>query len=171
MRKLVIPHTYEPNSSDEASELRVVAVTPAGSLDAALQQVLGKELECLDAIVKLGRAQPHLWFVLCELIDALDGLAYHHPSQGLLPLAGEPLWRNLPSVWPDTDGNETPDLAAVAEWLTWFGADAEYWWGGLSVTGGDQSWIFTKHNRYEPSSQGPMSAESAATPRLPMWPA
>ena len=46
-------------------------------------------------------------------------------AQGLLPLAGEPLWNNLPSVWPETGADGTPDLDTVAEWLAWFGDDAQ----------------------------------------------
>jgi hypothetical protein len=142
MRKLPIPQDYEPGSSDEADELRVIAVDPAGSAEAALQALIGSDPDCAEGLASLGRAQPELAAVLRQLIDELDGLAYRHPSQGLLPLAGEPLWHNLPSVWPETGADGTPDLDTVAEWLAWFGDDAQHWWSGLIVVTNRSAWHF-----------------------------
>ena len=134
MRKLAIPQTYVSGASDDDPGLRVIAVQPEGSAEAALQALVTAEPGCALGLASLARAQPELAVALYRLIDELDGLAYRHPEQGLLPLAGEPLCQNLPAVWPDADADGAPDLDTVAEWLTWFGDDAQRWWGGLSVT-------------------------------------
>lgn len=64
MRKLPIPQDYEPGSSDEADELRVIAVDPAGSAEAALSRLTLDDPECADGLASLGRAQPELAAVL-----------------------------------------------------------------------------------------------------------
>ena len=112
----------------------MIAVQPEGSAEAALQALVFAEPGCALGLASLARAQPELAVALYQLIDELDGLAYRHPEQGLLPLAGEPLCQNLPAVWPDAGADGAPDPDTVAEWLTWFGDDAQRWWGGLSVT-------------------------------------
>ena len=96
MRKLHIPQTYEPATSEEASDLRVIAVEPAGSDEAAFASVFDIAVECGRSFAALAAATPHLAAVLCQLIDQLDGLAYRHHEEGLLPLAGEPLWNQMP---------------------------------------------------------------------------
>ncbi|MFZ1429623.1 MAG: hypothetical protein WAS21_22980 [Geminicoccaceae bacterium] len=133
MRELAIPQTYVSGANDNDSRLRVIAVQPRGSAEAALQALVIAERGCALGLASLARAQPELAVALYRLIDELDGLAYRHPEQGLLPLAGEPLCQNLPAVWPDADADGAPDADTVAEWLTWFGDDAQRWWGGLSV--------------------------------------
>lgn len=140
MRKLAIPQTYQPGSADEASELRVIAVRPTGSRQTASLALFRDDPDCTNGFLRLEWAQPELKAVLTDLIDALDGLAYRHPDHGLLALAGEPLWRHLPLVYPDTEEGDEPDLEAVAEWLYRLGQDAAYWWGGLVVTSNQVSW-------------------------------
>ncbi|MFZ1430549.1 MAG: hypothetical protein WAS21_27735 [Geminicoccaceae bacterium] len=134
MHKLAIPQTYVSGASDDDPRLRVIAVQPRGSAEAALQALVIAERGCALGLASLARAQPELAVTMYRLIDELDGLAYRHPEQGLLPLAGEPLCQNLPAVWPDVGADGAPDPDTVAEWLTWFGDDAQRWWGGLSVT-------------------------------------
>ena len=58
------PRTTEPGSSDEADELRVIAVDPAGSAEAALSRLTLDYLECANGLASLGRAQPELAAVL-----------------------------------------------------------------------------------------------------------
>lgn len=140
MRKLAIPQTYVPGLNDGDPLLRVIAVQPRGSAEAALQALVIAEPGCALGLASLARVQPELAVALYQLIDELDGLAYRHPEQGLLPLAGEPLCQNLPAVWPDAGADGAPDLDTVAEWLTWFGGDAQRWWGGLSVTSDRGHW-------------------------------
>ena len=91
MRKLAIPQTYVAGASDDDPGLRVIAVQPKGSAEAALQALVIAEPGCALGLASLARAQPELAVALYRLIDELDGLAYRHPEQGLLPLAGEPL--------------------------------------------------------------------------------
>ena len=134
MHELAIPQTYVPGLSDDDPGLRVIAVQPEGSAEAALQALVIAEPGCALGLASLAQAQPELAVALYQLIDELDGLAYRHPEQGLLPLTSEPLWPNLPAVWPDAGADGAPDPDTVAEWLTWFGDDAQRWWGGLSVT-------------------------------------
>ena len=134
MHELAIPQTYVPGASDNDPGLWVIAVQPAGSAETALQALVIAEPGCALGLASLARAQPELAVALYRLIDELDGLAYRHPEQGLLPLAGEPLCQNLPAVWPDADDDGAPDPDTVAEWLTWFGDDAQRRWSGLSVT-------------------------------------
>ena len=129
MRKLPIPQDYEPSA-------RATRTDRAAGHRRGIRQARprppweppdpGDVPECADGLASLGRAQPELAAVLRQLIDELDGLAYRHKTQGLLPLAGEPLWHNLPSVWPETGADGTPDLDTVAEWLAWFGDDAQH---------------------------------------------
>ena len=57
-----------------------------------------------------------------------------------MPLVGKPLWENLPIVWPEAGADGAPDLDTVAEWLVWFGGDAQRWWGGLEVTTDRGTW-------------------------------
>ena len=91
-------------------------------------------VECGRSFAALAAATPHLAAVLCQLIDELDGLAYRHHEEGLLPLAGEPFWNQLPWEWPDADADSRPGFEAVAEWLSWITRDAQELWGGLVVT-------------------------------------
>ena len=140
MRKLAIAQTYASGSSAEEPDLRVIAVTPAGSAEAALEALVIADPDCALGLAYLAWAQPELAVALYRLIDELDGLAYRHPEQGLLPLAGEPLWQNLPRVSPDAGGDGAPDSAAVAAWLSWFGNHAQRWWGGLTVTTDRGTW-------------------------------
>jgi len=142
MRKLHIPQTYEPATSDEASDLRVIAVEPAGSDEAAFAAVFGIAVECGRSFAALAAAAPHLAAVLRQLIDELDGLAYRHHEEGLLPLVGEPLWNQMPWEWPDADADGRPGFEAVAEWLNWITRDAQDLWGGLAVTTDQGSWRF-----------------------------
>ena len=142
MRKLHIPQTYEPATSEEASDLRVIAVEPAGSDEAAFASVFDIAVECGRSFAALAAATPHLAAVLCQLIDQLDGLAYRHHQEGLLPLAGEPLWNQMPWEWPDADADGRPGFEAVAEWLNWITRDAQELWGGLAVTTNQGSWRF-----------------------------
>lgn len=53
----------------------------------------------------------------------------------MVPLVAEPLWQNLPMLWPEAAADGAPDLDTVAEWLVWFGHDAQRWWGGIEVHG------------------------------------
>lgn len=142
MRKLHIPQSYEPATSDEASDLRVIAAEPAGSDEAAFAAVFGIAIECGRSFAALAAATPHLAAVLCQLIDELDGLAYRHHEEGLLPLAGEPFWNEMPWEWPDADADGRPGFEAVAEWLSWISRDAQELWGGLAVTTDQGSWRF-----------------------------
>lgn len=142
MRKLHIPQTYEPATSDEASDLRVIAVEPAESDEAAFASVFGIALECGRSFAALAAVTPHLATVLCQLIDELDGLAYRHHQEGLLPLASEPFWNQMPWEWPDADADGRPGFEAVAEWLSWITRDAQELWGGLAVTTDQGSWRF-----------------------------
>ena len=142
MRKLQIPQTYEPATGDEASDLRVIAVEPAGSDEAAFAALFDLAVECRRSFAALAAATPHLAAVLCQLIDELDGLAYRHHEEGLLPLAGEPFWNQLPWAWPDADADGRPGFEAVAEWLSWITSDAQELWGGLVVTTDRGSWRF-----------------------------
>ena len=142
MRKLHIPQTYEPATREEASDLRVIAVVPAGSDEAAFAALFDIAVECGRSFAALAGATPHLAAVLCQLIDELDGLAYRHHQEGLLPLAGEPFWNQLPWEWPDADADGRPGLEAVAEWLNWITRDAQELWGGLVVTTDNGSWRF-----------------------------
>ena len=98
MHKLAIPQTYLSGASDNDRSLRVIAVQPKGSAEAALQALVIAEPGCALGLASLARAQPELAVTMYRLIDELDGLAYRHPEQGLLPLAGEPLCHNLPAV-------------------------------------------------------------------------
>ena len=141
MRKLPIPQTYEPATSDEDSDLRVIAVEPAGSDEAAFGSVIGIARESRDSFAAIAEAAPHLAAVLWRLIDELDGLAFRSLDSGLLPLAGEPLWNQMP--WePPVDADGRPGLEAVAEWLHYVARDAQDWWGGLLVTTDRGSWQF-----------------------------
>ena len=142
MRKLHVPQTYEPATGDEASDLRVIAVEPAGSDAAAFAALFDIAVECGRSFAALAAATPHLAAVLCQLIDELDGLAYRHHEEGLLPLAGEPFWNQLPWEWPDADADGRPGFEAVAEWLGWITSDAQELWGGLVVTTDRGSWRF-----------------------------
>ena len=140
MYELAIPQVYVSGAGDEEAGPRVIAVRPKGSAGTALQALVIAEPGCALGLASLARAQPELAVVLYQLIGELDGLAYRHPEQDLLPLAGEPLCQNLPAVWPDADDGGAPDLDTVAEWLVWFGDDAQRWWGGLSVTTDHGHW-------------------------------
>ena len=140
MHELAIPQIYVAGASDDDPRRRVIAVQPDGSAEAALQVLVIAEPGCALGLASLARAQPELAVALYQMIDELDGLAYRHPEQGLLPLAGEPLCQNLPAVWPDADADGAPDADTVAEWLTWFGDDSQRWWGGLSVTTDRDHW-------------------------------
>ena len=142
MRKLPIPQSYEPATSDEPTGLRVIAVEPAGSDAAAFAAVIGIARECQGSFAALAAVAPHLAAVLCQVIDELDGLAYRSRDDGLLPLAGEPLWNQLPWAWPDADADGRPGFEAVAEWLNWITRDAQELWGGLVVTTDQGSWRF-----------------------------
>ena len=142
MRKLPIPQSYEPATSDEPTGLRVIAVEPAGSDAAAFAAVIGIARECQGSFAALAAVAPHLAAVLCQVIDELDGLAYRSRDDGLLPLAGEPLWNQLPWAWPDPDADGRPTPDGVAEWLGWVARDAQDWWGGLLVTTDRGSWRF-----------------------------
>jgi len=142
MRKLPIPQSYEPAVSHEPTSLRVVAVEPAGSDAAAFAAVIGIAQECARSFAALAAVAPHLAAVLCQLIDELDGLVYRSRDDGLLPLAGEPLWNQLPWAWPDADADGRPMPDGVAEWLGWVARDAQDWWGGLMVTTDRGSWRF-----------------------------
>ena len=170
MRKLAIPQTYQPGSADEASELRVIAVRPNASKQTASLALFRDDPDCTNGFLRLEWAQPELKAVLTDLIDALDGLAYRHPDQGLLPLAGEPLWRHLPLVWPDTEEGDQPDLEAVAEWLYRLGQDAAYWWGGLVVTSNEMSWDLGQNRSLRTVLDQASDAGSAATARSPTSP-
>lgn len=133
MRRLPIPQNYEPGWHAENPELRVFAVEPAGSDEAALQLLIRNDPECSDGLTMLRWTQPELADVLCQLIGELDGLAYLHPRHGLLPLAREPLWHNLPVLPSNADHDVSPNSLLVAEWLARLSEDADYWWGGLTV--------------------------------------
>ena len=140
MRKLPIPQSYEPATSDEPTGLRVIAVEPAGSDAAAFAAVIGIARECQGSFAALAAVAPHLAAVLCQVIDELDGLAYRSRDDGLLPLAGEPLWNQLPWKWPDADADGRPTPDGVAEWLGWVARHAQDWWGGLMVATDHGSW-------------------------------
>ena len=142
MRKLHIPQAYEAAVAGEADDLRVIAVEPAGSDEAAFALVFSIAVECRRSFAALAATTPYLAAVLCQLIDELDGLAYRHHEEGLLPLAGEPFWNQLPWAWPDADANGRPGFEAVAEWLSWITSDAQELWGGLVVTTDRGSWRF-----------------------------
>ena len=141
MRKLQIPQSYQPAATNEPTDLRVIAVRPAGSDEAAFNSVIGIARESRDSFAALAEAAPHLAAVLSRLIDELDGLAYRSLDQGLLPLAGAPLWDQMPWQPPvETDGQPKPD--GVAEWLNWVTRDAQELWSGLVVTTNRGSWRF-----------------------------
>jgi len=140
MRKLAIPQTYTPAAGDEAPELRVIAVKPMDSVDTALEALLSTDPESAVGLGSLASSHPKLAAVLWQLIDELDGLACRDGEQGLVPLVGKPLWENLPIVWPEAGADDAPDLDTVAEWLVWFGGDAQRWWGGLEVTTDRGTW-------------------------------
>ena len=140
MRKLAIPQTYMPAAGDEAPELRVIAVKPMDSVDTALKALLSTDPESAAGLGSLASSHPELAAVLWQLIDELDGLACRDGEQGLVPLVGKPLWENLPIVWPEAGADGAPDLDTVAEWLVWFGGDAQRWWGGLEVTTDRGTW-------------------------------
>ena len=142
MRKLHIPQAYEAAVAGEADDLRVIAVEPAGSDEAAFALVFSIAVECRRSFAALAATTPYLAAVLCQLIDELDGLAYRHHEEGLLPLAGEPFWNQLPWEWPDADADGRPGFEAVAEWLSWITSDAQELWGGLVVTTDRGSWRF-----------------------------
>ena len=65
MRKLPIPQSYEPATSDEPTGLRVIAVEPAGSDAAAFAAVIGIARECQGSFAALAAVAPHLAAVLC----------------------------------------------------------------------------------------------------------
>ncbi|MGE3738211.1 MAG: hypothetical protein AB7I59_01735 [Geminicoccaceae bacterium] len=142
MRKLQVPQAYVTAIAGEAGDLRVIAVKPTGSDEAAFASVFGTAIECGRSFAALAAAAPHLAAVLCQLIDELDGLAYRHHQEGLLPLAGEPFWNQLPWEWPDADADGRPGFEAVAEWLNWITRDAQDLWGGLVVTTDRGNWRF-----------------------------
>ena len=56
MRKLPIPQSYEPATSDEPTGLRVIAVEPAGSDAAAFAAVIGIARECQGSFAALAAA-------------------------------------------------------------------------------------------------------------------
>lgn len=143
MRPLPPCQDYEPEWCRENVELRVIAVEPAGSRDAAIRQLIRTDPELGKGLATLRRARPDVAGVLEQLVDELDGLAYRHPRRGLLPLAREPLWHYLVSIRSlATDGDAIPDLTA---WLTRLGADADYWWGGLTVITDQGFWQLGDH--------------------------
>ena len=56
-------------------DLRVIAVQPEGSAEAALQALVTAEPGCALGLASLAWAQPELAVALYQLIDELDGLA------------------------------------------------------------------------------------------------
>ena len=75
MHELAIPQTYVAGASDDP-DLRVIAVQPEGSAEAALQVLVTAEPGCAFGLASLAWVQPELAIALYQVIDELDGLAY-----------------------------------------------------------------------------------------------
>ena len=168
MHELAIPQTYVSGASDNDSRLRVIAVQPEGSAEAALQALVTAEPGCALGLASLARAQPELAVALYRLIDELDGLACRHPEQGLLPLASEPLATTCPRSGP------MPMTTVRPIWTRWRngspGSATTPNAGGAGSasppTAATGSWV--THGRCGPSSPRRPPVGSPGS-RIPLW--